>query len=64
LKSLHLETIARRYGIVAMYAFGSRAAEISAVVKGTPPFDAKCDKSDVDLGILLLADKSLKRRSL
>ncbi len=49
LRGLLLE-LARRHGLVAIYAFGSRAAEVAARVRGesTP---AEHPASDVDVGV-------------
>ena len=45
-----LESIAERYNLCAIYAFGSRAAEISARVRGEL-FSSRHPGSDVDIGV-------------
>lgn len=46
-----LNDLARRYNLVALYAFGSRAAEIAARVTGETVV-AAFPSSDVDIGVL------------
>ncbi|MFX0202574.1 MAG: nucleotidyltransferase domain-containing protein [Candidatus Hodarchaeota archaeon] len=45
-----LKLIVERYNLVAIYAFGSRAAEIAMLVKGKT-VDARCAESDLDIGV-------------
>lgn len=47
---LDLQAILERYGISACYAFGSRAREIAARLKG-PSYCASAGRSDLDIGI-------------
>jgi uncharacterized protein len=47
-----IDEIGRRYGLTELYVFGSRAAEISACVRGTAPEDTLGGSaSDVDVGV-------------
>jgi hypothetical protein len=41
-----LHNLCGKYGIVIMYAFGSRAAEIRAVVDGVGEVDTAADSTD------------------
>lgn len=45
-----LKTIAKKYNLAAVYAFGSRSAEISSRIRGEP-FDSHFLGSDVDIGV-------------
>ncbi len=47
----HLERLSTTYCLVAIYAFGSRASEISALMKGFP-VQSKYPNSDLDIGVL------------
>jgi predicted nucleotidyltransferase len=47
-----LETLAREYNLVALYAFGSRAREIAARVRGEPA-TGEHPASDIDIGVQL-----------
>jgi predicted nucleotidyltransferase len=46
-----IDTICRRYGIADLYVFGSRGAEIAALVRGQAPGDT-LPQSDVDIAVL------------
>lgn len=50
-----LASLCERYGVDALYAFGSRAAEIAAFVRGEAPLDP-AGRSDADFGVLLPSD--------
>jgi len=45
-----LKAIANRYGILALYVFGSRAEEIAAWARGQVS-SLQCPHSDVDIGV-------------
>ena len=53
-----LTELARQYGLVAVYAFGSRAGEIGARVRGEPAV-ATHPLSDTDIGVLPSPDRPL-----
>lgn len=57
-----LASICRRYGIDAVYAFGSRAPEIAALVGSGQPL-SQTTASDVDIGILPQPGRSLDPRA-
>ena len=46
-----LRALCRRHDVGALYAFGSRAAEVAAFVQGQGPLDST-SRSDIDLGVL------------
>ncbi len=56
-----LSLIGSRYDVVALYAFGSRAREISAKVKGEGLF-SKDTCSDVDIGVQLKPGQHLSAK--
>lgn len=58
-----LESICRRYGVIAVFAFGSRGEEIAGLVLGREAQPGPAD-SDVDLGILLPRGEEIDSRSL
>lgn len=53
-----LEEIALRYGLEEMYAFGSRAKEVSARLRGDKALVASAE-SDVDIGVRIKSDHTL-----
>lgn len=57
-----LASICCRYGIDALYVFGSRAPEIAALVRLGQPLN-KTTASDVDIGVLPKAGCSLDPRA-
>lgn len=54
----HLAALCARYGVNALYAFGSRAAEVVAFVRGQAVL-VSTSASDVDLGVLPAPDRRL-----
>ncbi len=56
-----LGDLAREYGLVAIYAFGSRAGEIAARVAGEP-VESVHPSSDVDIGVLPVRGRRLTAR--
>lgn len=57
-----LSSICRRYGIDAVYAFGSRAPAIAALVRSGQPL-SQTTASDVDIGVLPKPGCSLDPRA-
>lgn len=57
----HLQEICERYGVIALYAFGSRAEEIVERVRGQPA-PAQHPASDVDIGVQPAPDRRLTAR--
>ena len=55
------QTIMERYNICASYAFGSRALEIAARIKGKP-FHPRASQSDVDIGVEPIQGRRLSTR--
>jgi len=53
-----LEALAAEYGLLAIYAFGSRAEEVAARVAGGP-MTAAHPQSDADVGVEPLRDRRL-----
>jgi len=53
-----LEALAGEYGLLAIYAFGSRAEEVAARVAGGP-MTAAHPQSDADVGVEPLRDRRL-----
>lgn len=51
-------SLCARYGINALYSFGSRAAEVAGFVRGQAVLESK-NASDVDLGVLPAPDRHL-----
>ncbi len=51
-----LAAVCERYGVDALYAFGSRAAEVDAFVRGRGALD-RASVADVDLGALPRPDR-------
>jgi uncharacterized protein len=56
--TLRLEQIARRYRVVEMYVFGSRAKEVAACLRGDADYP-KRGESDVDMGVRIAAGATL-----
>lgn len=56
-----LGDLARQYGLVAIYAFGSRAGEVAARVAGVVP-ESVHPASDVDIGVLPVRGHHLTAR--
>ena len=61
LRKIQLTEVCRRYGIEVLYAFGSRAKEIAEWISGQKKA-ASHPMSDVDIGILPQAERSLHVR--
>ena len=56
-----LRALAARFGLDAIYLFGSRAAEVAAFVRGEGTLDPAC-RSDVDVGVMPEAGRRLTVR--
>ena len=54
--------LSRRYNLVALYAFGSRARKIAARLAGDEVYDA-ASGSDLDIGVLPASDVKLSVRA-
>jgi predicted nucleotidyltransferase len=57
----HLRAICEAFGLDALYCFGSRAMEVAAVVAEEGRLDPT-NRSDVDLGVLLVPGRRLDAR--
>ena len=55
----HLPDVAQRFGLSAVYAFGSRAQELAARARGARPPTAS---SDLDIGVQPLPGRRLSAR--
>lgn len=56
-----LQEVCKRYGVVALYAFGSRTEEIVERVRGQSP-PVQHPTSDVDIGVQPAPDRHLTAR--
>ena len=54
-----LETLAASYGLLAIYAFGSRAEEVAARLAGSRPGRDDTPESDIDVGVEPLRGRTL-----
>ena len=61
LRKIQLTEVCRRYGIDVLYAFGSRAKEIAEWISGQKKAASHL-MSDVDIGVLPQAERSLNVR--
>lgn len=57
----HLREICNKYGVIGLYAFGSRAEEIAKRVEGAP-LPSEHPTSDVDIGVQPPLGKRLTAR--
>ena len=57
----NLADLAGRYGLNAVYVFGSRAREVAALIRGKPAVSVS-PRSDVDVGVLPKPGKELSAR--
>lgn len=60
-KETALEQICQQFGIYTLYAFGSRAGEVSAWLQNEKPMSAS--QSDVDVGILASQPLAIKQKT-
>lgn len=60
-KETALEQICQQFGIHTLYAFGSRAGEVSAWLQNEKPMSAS--QSDVDVGILASQPLAIKQKT-